>query len=74
MKDETRATFDSLSEREQAVLRLVAEGHTGPEIGRALGIASKTVDTYRHRIQQKTGLAHRTEYIRFALKIDLLTK
>jgi two-component system, NarL family, response regulator NreC len=72
--DHTRANFEALSEREQAVLRLVAEGHTGPEIGRALGITSKTVDTYRHRIQQKIGLAHRTDYVRFALRIDLLKK
>ena len=72
--DDTRAKFDSLSKREQTVLRLVAEGHTGPEIGRSLGITAKTVDTYRHRIQQKIGLAHRTEYIRFALSIGLLKK
>jgi DNA-binding NarL/FixJ family response regulator len=72
--DETRAKYNELSEREQTVLRMVAEGHTGPEIGRSLGITAKTVDTYKHRIQQKIGLAHRTEYIRFALAIDVLRK
>jgi DNA-binding NarL/FixJ family response regulator len=72
--DETRAKYNDLSEREQTVLRMVAEGHTGPEIGQCLGITAKTVDTYKHRIQQKIGLAHRTEYIRFALAIDVLRK
>jgi DNA-binding NarL/FixJ family response regulator len=69
-----RSRFNSLSAREQAVLRLVAEGYTGREIGDLLGITAKTVDTYRHRIQEKIGLTHRTEYIRFALSIDLMKK
>lgn len=70
--DPARVKYDGLSAREQAVLRLVAEGNTGPEIGRSLGIAAKTVDTYRHRIQEKIGLAHRRDYIRFALALGLL--
>jgi DNA-binding NarL/FixJ family response regulator len=69
-----RERFESLSARERAVLRLVAEGYTGREIGESLGITAKTVDTYRHRIQEKIGLTHRAEYIRFALTIDLVKK
>jgi DNA-binding NarL/FixJ family response regulator len=72
--DGTRLKYDGLSMREQTVLRLIAEGYTGPEIGRSLGITAKTVDTYRHRVQQKIGLAHRQDYIRFALTLGLLTK
>lgn len=72
--DRLRMSFHSLSAREQSVVRLIAEGHTAPEIGRALGITAKTVDTYKHRIQRKIGLSRRTEYIRFALDIDLLLK
>ena len=72
--DETQSLYDSLSGREQAVLRLVAEGDSGPEIGRSLGITAKTVDTYRHRIQEKIGLAHRRDYVRFALTLGLLRK
>jgi DNA-binding NarL/FixJ family response regulator len=70
--DEQRGRFAELSEREQTVLRLVAEGRTGPEIGRLLGITAKTVDTYRHRIHEKIGLTHRRDYIHFALQIGLL--
>ena len=72
--DETRLKYEALSQRERTVLRLVAEGYSGPEIGRLLGITAKTVDTYRHRLTEKTGLAHRKDYIRFALTLDLLTK
>jgi DNA-binding NarL/FixJ family response regulator len=70
--DEARAKFAELSHREQSVLRLVAEGYNGPEIGRRLGITAKTVDTYKQRIQEKLALSHRSEYVRFALLIGLL--
>ena len=68
----TRARYDALSDRERTVLRMVAEGYNSPEIGRQLGITAKTVDTYKHRIEEKLGLAHRTGYVRFALNAGLL--
>ena len=67
------ADFERLSEREREVLRLVATGYNGPEIGRQLGIAAKTVDTYKQRIEEKLGISHRTGYVRFALMAGLLT-
>jgi DNA-binding NarL/FixJ family response regulator len=66
--------FATLSDRERTVLRLVAEGYNGPEIGEQLHITAKTVDTYRQRIQQKIGVAHRAAYVRFALEAGLLGK
>lgn len=44
---ELRARFEKLTEREQAVLRLIAAGYTAPEIGEQLFISPKTVDTYK---------------------------
>jgi DNA-binding NarL/FixJ family response regulator len=67
-----RDRFETLSEREQTVLTLVAQGYSGAEIARRLGISTKTVDAYKHRVQQKLGLEHRTEYVQFALKARLL--
>jgi DNA-binding NarL/FixJ family response regulator len=67
-----RDRFQTLSERERAILQLVAQGYSGAEIARQLGISSKTVDAYKHRIQEKLGLAHRTEYVRFAIEAGLL--
>ncbi len=67
-----RDRFETLSEREQTILTLVAQGYSGAEIARQLEISSKTVDTYKHRIQQKLGLDHRTDYVRFAVKAQLL--
>jgi DNA-binding NarL/FixJ family response regulator len=71
-ESQRRAAFDALSERERTVLQLTADGFGGAEIGRRLGISNKTVETYKQRIEEKLGLRHRTEYIRFALEIGLL--
>jgi DNA-binding NarL/FixJ family response regulator len=67
-----RQSFDLLSAREQAVLRLTADGLNGPEIAARLGISSKTVNTYKSRIQAKLGLENRAAYVRFALEAHIL--
>ena len=63
-----------LSSREREVLALTAEGYSSSEIGKRLFISPKTVDTYRGRIMQKLGLNHRSELVRFALRVGLLRK
>ena len=67
-----RERYERLTERERDVLRLTAQGYSAPEIGERLFISPKTVDTYKQRIQEKLGLAHRPDYVQFALKLDLL--
>jgi DNA-binding NarL/FixJ family response regulator len=54
------------------VLRQVAEGFSGAEIARQLGVSTKTVDAYKHRIHDKLGLQHRTDYVRFAIEAEIL--
>jgi DNA-binding NarL/FixJ family response regulator len=61
-----------LSEREEEVLRLTAEGYSNTEIGGQLYLSPKTVDTYRQRIMEKLGLHHRAELVRYALSTGLL--
>ena len=68
-----RTKYEKLTEREQNVLRFVARGYSAPEIGEKLFISPKTVDTYKQRINEKLGLAHRSDYVDFALKIGLLS-
>ena len=67
-----RARYERLTERERAVMRLIAEGYTAPEIGEQLTISPKTVDTYKQRINDKLGLTHRADYVKLALKLGLL--
>jgi DNA-binding NarL/FixJ family response regulator len=69
-----RARFERLTDRERNVLRLTAQGYSAPEIGEQLFISPKTVDTYKQRIQEKLGIAHRSDYVQFALKLGLLAK
>jgi len=64
--------LQDLSTREQEVLALTAEGFSSREIGKKLFISPKTVDTYRSRIMDKLGLSHRSELVRFALRVGLL--
>lgn len=67
-----RERFARLSDREQDVLRLTAQGYTAPEIGDRLAISPKTVDTYKQRVNDKLGLTHRSDYVRLALRLGLL--
>ena len=67
-----RQKYEKLTERERDVLRYVAGGFSAPEIGEKLFISPKTVDTYKQRINEKLGLAHRSDYVEFALKLGLL--
>ena len=69
---EARAKLSRLSGREQSVLKGIAEGYSGVEIARMLGVTPKTVDTYKNRIGQKLGFTHRTDYVRFALRLGLI--
>jgi len=69
---EDTAGLHDLSTREQEVLALTAEGYSSREIGKKLFISPKTVDTYRSRIMDKLGLNHRSELVRFALRVGLL--
>jgi DNA-binding NarL/FixJ family response regulator len=67
-----RSRFDGLSAREQRVLQGVAQGYSGAEIARQLKISSKTVDAFKRRIEDKLGLSHRTDYVRFGIEADIL--
>ncbi|HEX6964546.1 MAG TPA: response regulator transcription factor [Gemmatimonadaceae bacterium] len=69
-----RAKYYRLTDRERDVLRLTAQGYSAPEIGERLAISPKTVDTYKQRIHDKLGFAHRAEYVQFALKLGLLVR
>ena len=69
-----RDKYEKLTERERDVLRYVAGGFSAPEIGAKLFISPKTVDTYKQRINEKLGLAHRSDYVAFAMKLGLLSQ
>jgi len=63
---------DDLSERELAVLKLIALGHTNSEIAGQLFLSVRTVETHRQHIQQKTRRTARSELVRYALEHGLV--
>jgi DNA-binding NarL/FixJ family response regulator len=69
-----RDRYDKLTDRERDVLRYIAQGFSAPEIGEKLFISPKTVDTYKQRIHEKLGLAHRSDYVQLALRLGLLVQ
>lgn len=64
MVDWTRekvSDLTNLTDREIDVLRLVVEGKTNQEIGKALGISEKTVEKHLMAVFEKLGVTSRTE-------------
>lgn len=53
--------FPELTDRERAVLRLIADGRSNSEIARELSLSVKTVRNYLSRIFAKLHVAHRAE-------------
>lgn len=66
--------FDSLTERELEVLRLVAVGRTNGEIGSELFLSEKTVKSRITSILRKLGLTNRTQAAALALREGLVTQ
>jgi len=62
-----------LSEREQQVLKLVARGYSSQQIAKQILVGVKSVETYRSRLAEKLGLRTRSDVIRFAVRMGLLT-
>jgi DNA-binding NarL/FixJ family response regulator len=62
------AAFHDLSERELAVLALVAEGQTNAEIAEALILSEKTVRNHVSTILEKLELTNRIEAATYAVR------
>lgn len=61
-----------LTPREKEVLRLACEGFYSQEIGKKLGIATKTVETHRANIMRKTGCRNFAQLFRWAIQAKLV--
>ncbi|MCU1267183.1 MAG: DNA-binding response regulator [Acidobacteria bacterium] len=58
---------ESLSDREEEVLRLIAWGHSNKEIGARLEISVKTVEVHKANCMKKLGMRSRIDIVRYAL-------
>jgi DNA-binding CsgD family transcriptional regulator len=62
-----------LSNREQEVLRLLAEGNSNKEISSLLAISVRTVETYRSRLMLKLQVRSIAHLIHYAIRNRILT-
>jgi DNA-binding NarL/FixJ family response regulator len=60
-----------LSERERAVLALIAAGSTNPEIAEALHLSKHTVKEHTSAVYRKLGVRNRTEAVQRAERLGL---
>ncbi|MCE6999082.1 response regulator transcription factor [Saccharothrix sp. S26] len=62
----------AITDREEEILKLVAEGHSSKEIADLLFISAKTVERHRANLLQKIGLKDRLELTRYAIRAGLI--
>jgi len=67
-----RLPEDPLTPRETEIVKLIAEGHTGKEIGETLFISEKTVERHRSNVFEKLGLHDRVALTRYAVRRGLV--
>jgi DNA-binding NarL/FixJ family response regulator len=68
----TATGYDLLSEREQQVFRLVAQGYSTGQIGEILCVSPKTVEKHRTSIMGKLGVRDRLGLMKYAIKIGVV--
>jgi DNA-binding NarL/FixJ family response regulator len=67
-----QSDWDSLTQREKEVLKLVAEGYQNKEIAEYLFISPKTVEKHRANIMKKTDLHSASALTAYAIEKGLL--
>jgi len=61
-----------LSPREEAVIKLIAEGHGYKDIADVLSLSTKTVETHRASALRKLNLSSTAELVRYAIRNKLV--
>ncbi len=69
---ENKPTLDGLTDREQEVLSLLAEGAANDHIASKLVISTKTVERHRENIMRKLNLHSRAELVRYAIRKGII--
>jgi len=62
-----------LSARQREILQLVAEGRSAKEIGRALNISARTVESHKYQIMEALNVKTSAELVQFAIKHGIIS-
>ena len=65
-------TFSGLTEREAAVLRLLADGYDTAEVGRRLVYSERTVKNIIHDVTSRLELRNRAHAVAYAIREGLI--
>lgn len=71
-QSEEEDSYDTLTNREREILKLIADGHTSRVIADKLCISLKTVLSHRAKIMEKLDFHNRTELIKYAVRKGLV--
>ena len=71
-KTESTDSYDTLSQREQEVFQLLAEGKSIKEIAGELFISPKTVESHKYNIMEKLQAASVVDLTRIAIRKNLI--
>ncbi|MEJ2728233.1 MAG: response regulator transcription factor [Deltaproteobacteria bacterium] len=73
-KLKTKTTWDTITQREREVLKLLGEGYQNKEIAELLHISVKTVEKHRANIMGKLDLHNAAALTAYAIEKGLVTK
>jgi two-component system response regulator NreC len=68
-----RDTSEQLTDREREILKLLAEGHSTPEIAQMLVISPKTVERHKTNLMAKLDIHNRLDLFKYALRKGIIT-
>jgi DNA-binding NarL/FixJ family response regulator len=72
LNERKRSRLESFTTRELEVAQLIAEGNNNKQIARLLDISMKTVESHRAAAMRKAGARTAAEFVRFAIKHNLI--
>jgi DNA-binding NarL/FixJ family response regulator len=70
----TRTSWETLTQREREILKLIAEGYKNKEIADFLCISPKTVEKHRANLMEKLSLHNVQALTTFAIDRGLVSK
>lgn len=72
ISERKRSRLESFTMREIEVAQLIAEGNSNKQIARLLRISVKTVESHRAAAMRKADVRTAAEFVRFAIKHNLI--